>query len=448
MAWDEEIEACFGDSEKVVRLTGGAVAIQRILGDVPRIAAITYQQLPIVADAVKGHLRRRQTHVVLDESHRAKRGSGVQAQACLEVAPLSERRDILTGTPMPQHVADLYSQFDFLWPGHNVCAELQQMSEEQDRLAAAHGVLRPLFMRTTKAELGLPELRQVPVPVELGPRQRDLYEVLRSETARVAMSLDRSDARQLRSLGRHVMRLLQAASNPTLLLTPSDVPDIQGGDREALDFLVRSFLQDEVPAKLELVDGLVRTILDADTTAKVVIWSSFVRNIAWLETRYAQRGAVAIHGAVPTGDDEDLTFREARIRRFNEDPSCRVLVANPAACGEGISLHHACHNAIYFDRTYNAAHFLQSVDRIHRLGLAQDTITNVYVLVASETVDDSVQDRVSQKIAALGLLLDDEHLTALALDNDEETEEVPAGLDPDDLDSFLAHVLGPNGVGS
>ena len=83
-------------------------------------------------------------------------------------------------------------------------------------------------------------------------------------------------------------------------------------------------------------------------------------------------GADFIHGGVDAGDENDFDTREGKIKRFHTDDTCKVLVANPAACSEGISLHKVCQNAIYLDRSFNAAHYMQSEDRIHRLGLAPD----------------------------------------------------------------------------
>ena len=127
---------------------------------------------------------------------------------------------------------------------------------------------------------------------------------------------------------------------------------------------------------------------------------------------------------------------------FNQNPDCRVMVANPAACGEGISLHRACHNAIYLDRSYNAAHYLQSVDRIHRLGVPQGVDTNVYMIVADDTIDGSLEIRLTQKIAAMAALLDDDQLGALAYDPEDAIDELPAGISNEDVDSILAHLVG------
>ena len=91
---------------------------------------------------------------------------------------------------------------------------------------------------------------------------------------------------------------------------------------------------------------------------------------------------------VSSGSDDDISSREGRIRKFHNDSSCRVMIANPQACGEGISLHKVCHYAIYLDRSFNSAHYLQSVDRIHRLGLAKSMETNVEILMSTNTIDE------------------------------------------------------------
>jgi len=442
IAWDEEIAACLGRDATMLRLTGGRQRIAVALRSEPDVAAITYQQLPLVLGEVEAFARRNRVHIVLDESHRIKGGrAGVQGAAVLSISPLATRRDILSGTPMPQGLSDLASQFDFLWPGHSVFPFHSAASDDPDvQIRSASESLSPFFVRTKKSELGLtPPIRTL-VPVQLGQHQRALYELMRSEAARLSSGLHRTDRSKLRVLGRQVVRLIQAASNPQLLLAGLERGSGVLGHDQELIFLLRSMLRDEPAAKLSELGVLVPRIL-ADRDAKVVIWSSFVANIEYLVHVFRAEGAVGIHGAVPTGDEEDMTYREARIRRFNHDPTCRVMAANPAACGEGISLHRACHNAVYLDRSYNAAHYLQSVDRIHRLGVPRDEVTNVYLLVAENTIDDSLESRVGQKIAAMGAVLDDAQLRALAYDPEDVVDDYPAGISHEDVDSIVSHLF-------
>ena len=83
--------------------------------------------------------------------------------------------------------------------------------------------------------------------------------------------------------------------------------------------------------------------------------------------------------------DEEEVSREHLISEFKNTHRCMVLIANPAACAESISLHKVCHHAIYLDRSFNCAHYLQSLDRIHRLGLEQEEKTYYYLILALQT---------------------------------------------------------------
>ena len=82
-----------------------------------------------------------------------------------------------------------------------------------------------------------------------------------------------------------------------------------------------------------------------------------------------------------------------------------AILANPAAAGEGISLHKVCHDAIYLDRSYVTTHYLQSIDRIHRLGLPPGVETNVHIFQTMTpkgfgSIDHSVSRRLAQKLRA------------------------------------------------
>jgi hypothetical protein len=118
------------------------------------------------------------------------------------------------------------------------------------------------------------------------------------------------------------------------------------------------------------------------------------------------------------------------------------MIANPAAAGEGISLHRACQYAIYLDRTFNAAHFMQSVDRIHRLGSNQPS--RIDVLQASGTIDVSIQHRLANKINAMSQILNDGGLRALAYDPEDVQEEFDGGIDLNDIEEIVDHLSGDN----
>ena len=135
------------------------------------------------------------------------------------------------------------------------------------------------------------------------------------------------------------------------------------------------------------------------------------------------------------GDNYD---REESLARFKKSSSTMVLVANPAAGSEGLSLHQVCHHAIYVDRTYNAAHYLQSIDRIHRLGLPPDTFTYIHVLrnklpEGVPNIDMSVWRRLSRKVDDMERLLSDPDLREIVSAEDDAEAPVDMSMDRDDV---------------
>ena len=443
VSWDDEVSECYREETAplVRRATGGRRGVIAALDADPEVVLVTYQLLPNVIDLVKEWARRHNTHVVLDESHRAKAGySGVYSTHALQLAEISVRRDILSGTPLPHQPEDLRPQLDFLWPGQRILPDFRLLSDAAPAVIQdIERSVRPLYVRTTKNQLGLPDLRIRPVPVPLGPLQRELYELLRSEAARAAAGMTARDRRFFRTLGRHVVRLIQAATNP-MLLTQGALVDTGAAGATAQEDrgwdLLREVARDRNPAKvvraIELTDAAV------DRGERVLVWSGFVMNLRVLEERLAHHNPVVIFGQVPTGQADDDDTREGRIRRFHEDVTCRVMIANPAAAGEGISLHRTCQYAIYLDRSFNAAHFMQSVDRIHRLGSEQPS--RVDVLQASGTIDVRIQQRLASKIMAMSQILNDDGLRALAYDPEDVDEEFDGGIDLDDIEEIIDHL--------
>jgi SNF2 family DNA or RNA helicase len=182
----------------------------------------------------------------------------------------------------------------------------------------------------------------------------------------------------------------------------------------------------------------------ASSGKKVLIWSSFVRNVEVIAMRLRDLGAVFIHGGVDAGDEDDDDTREGKIRLFHDEDRVRVMVANPAAAGEGVSLHKVCHHALYVDRTFNAAHYLQSEDRIHRLGLGKDEKTFIEILESEGTIDEVVRLRLNVKVDRMARALDDASLQIDPIPYDppsiEDPEEFNVGLDLEDAQALAAHL--------
>jgi hypothetical protein len=410
-AWDEQIAECMPHLDaEFIRLRGGRDRIAWALVGDPRFMLITYQQLTRVQDLVARHLSEHRCHVFLDESHRIKAGAtAASGRAVLNLSHLPVGKLIMSGTPMPQSTADLVPQFRFLYP--EIPAQPETVVD----------LMRPIYVRTNKAELGLPPVTRSLISLPMAPVQDELYQLMRFEVAREASAALNSQSRQaFRALGRSVARLLQFVSNPSLL--SSEIGFAQG------DLLAAVLAEGEGP-KLAYVLKRARQL--ARSGRKVLIWSSFVRNVEYINTRLADVGSVYIHGGVDAGSDDDDETREGKIKLFHDDPEVRVMVANPAAASEGVSLHRVCHHAIYLDRTFNAAHYLQSEDRIHRFGLPPDQTTDIEIVECAGTVDETVRLRLGFKIGQMAEALEDSSLKPDPIPID------PADFDAEDLDEYV-----------
>jgi SNF2 family DNA or RNA helicase len=429
-AWDEQIVDCVPSIEqKFMRLRGGREKIAKLLESEPRFMLITYQQLPRVRELIAAFLAQHKTHVYLDESHRIKSGAERQTpQAVLSISHLPVGKLIMSGTPMPQSEEDLLPQFFFLYP--EIVADMSSVVE----------LIRPIYVRTNKSELGLPAVTRRMISLDMAPVQSRLYHLMKFQVARDAeTALTAHSKSAFRTLGRSVARLLQFVSNPALL------------SREigfAHDNLLAAVLAEGDSPKLRYVVKRAREL--AREGKKVLIWSSFVANVEILSQRLADMGAVYIHGGVDAGDEDDDDTREGKIRLFHEDPNVRVMVANPAAASEGISLHTVCHNAIYLDRTFNSAHYLQSEDRIHRFGLKPGQETIIEIIECAGTVDEAVRQRLGYKVAKMAEALEDSslHIEPEPYDpppSDDPIEDVVGTLGVDDAQALIKSILGKNG---
>lgn len=420
-AWDEQLADCIPNTkDKFVRLRGGREIIAKMLLDQPRFMIIGYQQFARVSDLIAAHVARFDTFTFLDESHRIKSGTDkVTARSVLKLSHLPVGKLVMSGTPMPQSAADLIPQFSFLYP--EVAVSEETVVE----------MIRPVYVRTNKSELGLRPVIRHRIPLEMAPMQAELYRLMKSEVAReAAETLTIRSKQALRSLGRSVARILQFVSNPNLLASAIGF---------AHEDLLKAVLSEGDGPKLKYVLKRARQLTDEGK--KVLIWSSFVKNVEYIANELDDLGAVYIHGGVDAGDEDDDETREGKIKLFHDDRNTMIMVANPAAASEGVSLHQICHHAIYLDRTFNAAQYLQSEDRIHRLGLPLDQDTTIEIVECRGTVDETVGSRLEFKVAMMGKVLQDSNLSIEPIpiepDDIEGYDEFSTGLSKDDIEALL-----------
>ncbi|WP_282695555.1 DEAD/DEAH box helicase [Streptomyces sp. CC208A] len=393
------------------------------------VLIVNYERLDGALTSLAAWLKAEPSMIILDEAHRMKLGArGTYGAACMALGPLARRRLILTGTPAPNGAKDLENLLGFVWPGHGQRTVTQAVAGGD--LAHASTVLRPLFTRTTKQELGLPPMSLQMRYVDMPPLHEEIY------TAIVGGEASGAARDDLSAMGKTALRLLMAAVCPALLVEGAhrydplayQLPPLEVPAGSSLYSLMQNLPAHEMSPKYQ--EAALIVAQNAERGRKTLVWTTFVRSLATLEKLLAKFGPAVVYGGTPD--------REEQLRRFREDPDCMVLISNPATLGEGISLHQVCHDAVYVDRDFMAGRFLQSMDRIHRLGLSPGTETNATVLVARNTVDEVVMTRLEKKLDFMGRILDDPSVQRLA--DLEEEPAVAAGLAPSDMAALLSHM--------
>lgn len=423
-AWETQMHDCCPRSNyEFVRLRGGEKNIDRLLRDNPRFMLISYGQFATVSHLIRDFLAYHPVIMFLDESHRIKSGrSGVSPQEILSVAYLPEKKLIMSGTPCPQSLSDLLPQFEFLYP--------DRYTDESNVVS----YLQPIYVRTTKGQLGIPPISHRKVSLEMNPLQREVYQSLRSETKRqMLVMLSDAEKYSLRDIGKKIMKVMEFTSNPSLLADDMDyIFDKRLGDLLAVDS----------GPKIEYACQKAREL--AAEGKKVIIWSQFVKNVLLLTERLKDIGADCIYGGVNSGDENEEDTREWKIKQFHENNEKMVLVLNPSAASEAISLHKACHYAIYVDRSFNAAHYLQSEDRIHRLGLTPEEAPIIEIVECRGTIDEVIDQRLKLKVKTMADALNDTSLNveSIPYDIDFSTEDMTG----DDTQAVIDYFFGDDSL--
>lgn len=461
--WEQETAIALGRQFPTRRVRGDAQTRRSAYASSPLGSLLLISFATAAADrlALIDMCRMYNVMLIVDESHRIKRfRGGLWAPALVDIAGHARVRMILSGTPMPQSGRDLYSQLNILWPGGELTGPRDGFAARVDTDFGS--VLRsvyPFVTRTPKDALGLPPYSVTRHAVPLGGTQAEIYDLVLSGFRRRLEDAE-TWADKIDSLRRaRPIRLLQAAANPDLFNRHDNYYRLQRVESRSptlMDRLAR-YADLEVPAKSEAALQILSEI--AATGGKTVCWSNFIGNLDQFANLVRGRLGLPcfqIDGRVPAGDDpvddglvasrrnpEDIDTRERILERFLAAEGPAVLVTNPASCSESISLHRGCHNAIYLDRTYDCGQFLQSIDRIHRLGLPQGVTVQVHILLATinsgPTVDHLVEASLLAKEEVMRELLEGAEMRPL--DQSADPADDAEGTEQD-LAALLRYLLG------
>ena len=307
-------------------------------------------------------------YVVLDEAQAIKNAASQSAKAARLLN--ARHRLALSGTPIENHLGELWSLFEFLNPGmlgasrsfQSFVGKQRGQSGEDQELRRLSQALAPFFLRRTKEEVlkDLPDKSEQIIHCELSGRERRDYDKLRDyyrralTTREAEVGLSRMKIQVLEAL----LRLRQAACHPGL------IDKARGAESSAkLDALLPRL--EEICAEGH----------------KALVFSQFTSLLSILRSQLDQRGLV--HEYL----DGRTSKRQQKVERFQTDPACPLFLISIKAGGTGLNLT-AADYVFLLDPWWNPAVEAQAIDRVHRIGRTKAVMA--YRLIASDTVEEKV----------------------------------------------------------
>ncbi len=306
--------------------------------------------------------------VLLDEAQFIKNRATKRSETAMQLR--GDFRLIMTGTPLENHLGELWNLFQFANPG--LLGSIEHFNErfalpiekfrDEDRRDQLRRLVQPFILRRRKDEVlrELPAKTEITLSVPLSHEERVFYEALRRNALETLSADNNSGAgeKHLRILA-EIMRLRRAACHPNLA-------DAKAGFKTS--------------AKLELFGEVVDELLD--NGHKALVFSQFVGHLAILEA-YLKKKNIRyqyLDGQTP------LAVRQQRIEAFQSGDGDLFLISLRAG-GTGLNLT-AADYVIHTDPWWNPAVEDQATDRAHRIG--QEKPVTVYRLVAEQTIEEKI----------------------------------------------------------
>ncbi|MGE0108191.1 MAG: DEAD/DEAH box helicase [Bdellovibrionales bacterium] len=359
--WPKDLERFLPDKYVIETAEGSGQEKYRSALKNFDVLVTNYEGVDQMRTALSATASKRSYLLVVDESYYLKNAESLRSDAAGKLRMHCSKCFVLCGTPAPNSPHDLINQFNLADRGYTFGSFRKSKDPEEDRdeisaLVEARGT----FIRRLKTEIlqDVPEKNFHVIKTPLSPRQALMYEKARTELELELRGLDNSMFRKkLLTYFQKRAALLQICSCPSSIdPTMSDAS-----------------------AKLPRLDELLSNLVG--NGRKVVLWSFYKRSLDELEERYSEYGPVRIDGTVGT------KARREAVRAFQEDPERMLFIGNPAAAGAGITLH-ASYDAVYVSYSNQAAHYMQSLDRIHRRGQRSKEV-NYYLLVCENTIEET-----------------------------------------------------------
>ncbi len=447
LPWEEEYAACFNIKPRSCRISGDFADKFHELGESFDLFLMHFNSAMNRQWELQKFMEKWKTVLIIDESHYIKSPKLRRwASTAINVAPYAKHRVILSGTPMPNNAKDLWTQITFLWPNNFPLGNqiiYNNYVQKHGGIGKYQSILDSMFCRIKKKTLNLPKPVWIQHEVELNSRQKEIYDVIAARTLKEVNETRIHDQAKLQKFRiAKMVRLLQTASNPSLLHEMSSGFDVTsetfseqfGIPSQNIQFekeepttyeKITNYSKFEIPSKMVKASQIARNLYDAGH--KVIIWNSFIHNMEIFRNSLLDGlNIIVINGTTPK-ESREPGNRDELITKFKESTEPQILITSAASLGESISLHknaegkHVCNHAIYLDRNFNGAQYMQSMDRIHRIGMDESVKVEYHIIIAKKTIDEVINRRLDQKWRDMLKALDDDMLDGLDIDPIPET---------------------------
>ncbi|XVF62019.1 hypothetical protein PTKIN_Ptkin08bG0183000 [Pterospermum kingtungense] len=426
----------------------------KVIGPKFPIVVTSYEMA--MADARRSLRHYEWKYVVVDEGHRLKNFK------CKLVKELKHLRVgnklLLTGTPLQNNLAELWSLLNFILPdifqsheefeswfdfSGKVNGEVSNEEMEEKRraqvVAKLHAILRPFLLRRMKADVEqmLPRKKEIILYATLTEHQRNFQNHLLNKTLETHLRETVDTGRGIKGkLNNLMIQLRKNCNHPDLLESAFDGSYFYPPVEQIV----------EQCGKFQLLDRLLARLFELKH--KVLIFSQWTKILDIMDYYFSEKGfkICRIDGSV------NLEERRRQIKEFNDvNSDYRVFILSTRAGGLGINLT-AADTCILYDSDWNPQMDLQAMDRCHRIG--QTKPVHVYRLTTAQSVECRILKRAYSKLKLEHVVIakgqfhqerkpsndhfEEEDLLALLRDNETaEDKMIQTDISDEDLEKIL-----------
>jgi len=363
-------------------LTTNKASNYHVFSGPARVVITNFETLSVEKERFALYLNTRNVAIIIDESAKIKNPESKLTQTYFELAPLFQKKVIMTGTPVANRPYDIWAQIYFLDQGASLGVDFSEFKRRTDlsnELSSNHELqenfensvsnifdnIKSFSVRETKNSgvVALPAKVYIQEDAYFAEEQKALYDEIRETLKADVIKEGQMIIDDSSSTVKRLLRLVQVASNPRLV-----------------DESYKGAVAKEI-----VLDILLKKILGAGE--KCIIWTCFIENVNYLKKRYEHYGSIKIHGGMKMED------RNRSVERFRME-EYKVMLATPASAKEGLTLTMANH-VIFYDRSFSLDDYLQAQDRIHRI--SQTKTCYIHNIIMQDSIDEWVDVLLNAK---------------------------------------------------